>query len=59
MAKFYTLEDVLTVASLHPFYHDDVLFPPSHDLINEALTNRASRDTRNLHDFPLCGKEHL
>ena len=60
MASFYALKEILTIASMHPFYKKDVIYPPTPDEINDILNQQAStRPEPKLQDFPLCQKKDL
>ena len=53
----YPLRDILTVASIHPFYRTDIRFPPSPEEINQAIVNQKDTDTPTLENLPLTHKQ--
>lgn len=55
---FYTIQEVLAVASIHPFYSDHVVYPPNPKEL-EASIKEATQLNRDLQEFPLCEKRDL
>lgn len=60
MPGSYPMEDVLAIASIHPFY-SDAKYPPTRADIPSALTNakQTSGRDRDLKSFPLTRKSTL
>ena len=48
MATYYSLQDILTVARIHPFYSTKHKYPPSSEAIAQALKSELSTE-RLLH----------
>jgi hypothetical protein len=59
MPRRYSLRDILTVASIHPFYRTDIRFPPSPEEINQAIAGQKTTDTLPLESLPLTRKQDL
>ncbi|OXV08597.1 hypothetical protein Egran_03637 [Elaphomyces granulatus] len=59
MPRRYSLRDILTVASIHPFYRTDIRFPPSSEEINQAIAGQKNTDTLPLESLPLTRKQDL
>ena len=55
----YPLRDILTVASIHPFYRRDIQFPPSQKEIKQAIVGQKDTITPPLESHPLTRKQDL
>lgn len=57
----YSLGEVLAVAETHPFYNEDIQYPPEEKLIQElkekALKDEAAKNKLNV--WPLIWKKNL
>lgn len=57
----YSLGEVLAVAEIHPFYKEDIQYPPEEKLIRElrekALTDETAKKKLNV--WPLTWKKSL
>lgn len=60
MSDFYSLSDILSVASVHPFYSDSE-YPPTREQLPQLLqvSQAKGEDTRQLKSFPLTRKDSL
>lgn len=57
MATYYSLRDILSVASKHPFYNREIEYPPNAEEIAQLLDQTAI--TPDLRALPLTHKEDL
>ncbi|OJJ80487.1 uncharacterized protein ASPGLDRAFT_84992 [Aspergillus glaucus CBS 516.65] len=55
----YTLQDILAVAAIHPFYNSHVRFPPTDPQIKEAIRNVREKGCPALTSLPLTHKDNL
>lgn len=55
----YTLQDILAVAAIHPFYNSSVRFPPTSAQIREASRNARGNECTDLTSLPLTHKDNL
>lgn len=55
----YTLQDILAVAAIHPFYSPDIRFPPTEAQIKEAIRNGREKKCLDLTSFLLTHKHNL
>lgn len=55
----YTLQDILAVAAIHPFYNPHVRFPPTDAQIKEAIRNVREKGCPALTSLPLTHKDNL
>lgn len=57
----YSLGEVLVVAETHPFYKEEIQYPPEENIIRElrekALTNEAAE--KRLRVWPIIWKKNL
>lgn len=57
----YSLEEVLAVAQTHPFYNEEIQYPPDENVIRE-LRERAPKDKETeekLKSWPIIWKKNL
>ena len=59
MSGRYTLAEVLAVARIHPFYNEDVQYPPDREAIQKARLRTMGEKDRNLQKQPLLHKKAL
>ena len=59
MITFYSIEDILNIAHIHPFYTSSVAYPPDPDEIALALKGKDGRSSALLSTQPLLSKEKL
>ncbi|OJI99662.1 hypothetical protein ASPVEDRAFT_148689 [Aspergillus versicolor CBS 583.65] len=55
----YSLHDILTVASIHPFYRSDAQYPPDAERIKQILEQQKDTNTPSLASVPLTYKKDL
>ncbi|KAJ2996305.1 hypothetical protein NUW58_g1009 [Xylaria curta] len=58
-SNIYSLRDILAVASIHPFYHQEREYPPDASAIQVAIQQAAEHSAVNLKPFPLLWKTDL
>lgn len=59
MAKGFDLRDILTIASIHPFYSDVVYPPMSGDMPGLLVKDQESAKELELSSFSLTWKDSL
>lgn len=59
MASFYSLDDILGVARIHPFYSPASNYPPAPNEINCVRQSPAKETELSLASFPLLHKDDL
>ncbi|KAJ5923336.1 hypothetical protein N7454_008581 [Penicillium verhagenii] len=55
----YTLEQILAVSTIHPFYNPNFRFPPTQSEINAVTGEKRNKQCPNLESLPLIRKENL
>ncbi|CAG7970933.1 unnamed protein product [Penicillium olsonii] len=56
---YYSIRDILSVASRHPFYNHEVQYPPNAEEIAQLRDPQNETEIRELSDIPLTHKEDL
>lgn len=59
MARFYSIDDVLNVASEHPFYNHCSDYPPDSKRISSLIGHGRQNGARLLSEQPLLHKNQL
>ncbi|OQE29120.1 hypothetical protein PENFLA_c004G03554 [Penicillium flavigenum] len=58
-APTYTLEEILAVSTIHPFYNSTIRFPPTKSQIDAAIGDKQGKQCPNLTNLPLTKKDNL
>lgn len=57
--SYYSLRDILSVASRHPFYNSEIQYPPNEEEIARLLDPQITPPAAELGSLPLTHKEDL
>ncbi|KAK6810715.1 hypothetical protein RU639_013567 [Aspergillus parasiticus] len=55
----YSVHDILTISSIHPFYNSKIRFPPTDAQIKETIGGSRAKEPSTLNSFPLTHKHDL
>lgn len=59
MASYYAIEDILSVAAIHPFYNSSTTYPPDQDAIASLRGQTARQLGKSWSSWPLLRKDEL